>query len=153
MLTSLPNRRFPKKKFSKMFGLLYFIVSPFSVLHLLHLDSAYVNKTVPPVFHDCPDEFIPGKDEKYALCNITNGDLPCDLLKVLYVKGCQCRFICRTRSGAAQGERVPSLWFCRSANHTFHSSHDPQHYLSSHSATNLPKRGREVSNLIDFPIL
>ncbi|KAL6727062.1 hypothetical protein Aduo_008977 [Ancylostoma duodenale] len=55
-----------------------------SVLHLLHLDTVYVNKTVPPVFHDCPGEFIPGKDEKYALCNITNGDSPCALLKEMH---------------------------------------------------------------------
>ncbi|KAK6742824.1 hypothetical protein RB195_010222 [Necator americanus] len=54
------------------------------LLHLLHLDSAYVNRTVPPVFHDCPYEFIPGRDEKYALCNITNGDSPCFLLKELH---------------------------------------------------------------------
>ncbi|KHJ82560.1 hypothetical protein OESDEN_17746, partial [Oesophagostomum dentatum] len=45
---------------------------------------AYVNKTVPPVFQDCANEFIPGKDEKYALCNITTGESPCELLKELH---------------------------------------------------------------------
>ncbi|PIO70604.1 hypothetical protein TELCIR_07536 [Teladorsagia circumcincta] len=53
-------------------------------LHLLHLDAAYPNKTVPAVFRDCPDEFIVGKDEKYASCNITNDDTPCYLLKELH---------------------------------------------------------------------
>ncbi|KAK5981667.1 hypothetical protein GCK32_021006, partial [Trichostrongylus colubriformis] len=50
-------------------------------LHLLNLDVAYPNKTIPPVFRDCPDEFIVGKDEKYALCNITSNDTPCHLLQ------------------------------------------------------------------------
>ncbi|XGW15485.1 hypothetical protein V3C99_001170 [Haemonchus contortus] len=55
-----------------------------SFLHLLHLDAAYPNKTVPPVFSDCVDEFIVGKDEKYASCNITSGDTPCYLLQELH---------------------------------------------------------------------
>ncbi|CAJ0597456.1 unnamed protein product [Cylicocyclus nassatus] len=55
-----------------------------SVLHLLYLDADYVNRVVPPVFHDCPAEFIPGKDGKYALCNITTEDTPCELLRELH---------------------------------------------------------------------
>lgn len=56
----------------------------FSVLHILHLDAARVNKTVPLVFRDCPDEFVPGGDEKYADCNITTDETACALLRELH---------------------------------------------------------------------
>lgn len=57
-----------------------------SVLHPLQLlgGSQLLNKTVPSVFRNCSDVFIPGKDEKYALCSITSGDTPCALLKELH---------------------------------------------------------------------
>ncbi|VDM60847.1 unnamed protein product [Angiostrongylus costaricensis] len=51
---------------------------------LLHLGATQLNKIVPPVFRNCSNIFIPGKDEKYALCNITTGDSPCALLEELH---------------------------------------------------------------------
>uniref|UniRef100_A0A158P8S2 G_PROTEIN_RECEP_F1_2 domain-containing protein n=1 Tax=Angiostrongylus cantonensis TaxID=6313 RepID=A0A158P8S2_ANGCA len=63
-----------------MLAVMMFVI----VLQSLHLGATQLSKTVPLVFRNCSNIFIPGKDEKYALCNITTGDTPCALLEELH---------------------------------------------------------------------